>query len=177
WDLIPRNVATLVQAPRVVTAEIKPFSLAEARALLASGRGDRWEAIYTVAISFGLRQGEILGLRWADVDFENAEVRVCAQLQRNEARELVLVPLKREKSKRTVRLPGVCLEALRRHQAQQKQDRMLAGSKWKETGLVFTTRRGTAVDQRNLLKHYAGVIKASGIRRLRFHDLRHTAAS
>ena len=54
---------------------------------------------------------------------------------------------------------------------------MLAGSKWKESGLVFTTRRGTAVDQRNLLKHYAGVIKASGIRRLRFHDLRHTAAS
>jgi integrase len=156
---------------------IQPFSLAEAVALLAAVKGDRWEAIYTVAIACGLRQGEILGLRWADVDLENGDLHVRYQLQRDETRELTLVPLKTDKSRRTVRLPAVCIEALRRHQARPIQDRLLAGSRWQETGLVFTTSLGTAVDQRNLLKHYAVVVKAAGIRRLRFHDLRHTAAS
>lgn len=177
WDLIPRNVATLVQSPRVHPTEIKPFSVTEAHALLVAVKGDRWEAVYTVAIACGLRQGEILGLRWIDVDLENTEMQVRYQLQRNEARELTLVPLKTEKSRRTVRLPSVCIEALRRHHACQEQERLLAGSKWEDSGLVFTTRSGTAVDQRNLLKHYAIVVKTAGVRRLRFHDLRHTAAS
>ena len=177
WDLLPRNVATLVSTPRVQRAEIKPYDVQEARRLLQAAAGDRWEAIYTVAIACGLREGEVLGLTWEDVDLENTRIHVRRQLQRLADRKLALVELKTEDSRRIVDLPAVCISALATHAERQQSERDLAGSRWVETGLVFTTRIGTGIDQRNLLKHYAKLMQTAGLRRIRFHDLRHTAAS
>lgn len=177
WDLLPRNVASLVKSPKIQRKEIKPYSVEEARTLLCTVEGDRLEAVYTVAIACGLRQGEVLGLRWEDIDFERKLLYVRNQLQRLEDRKLHLVPLKTDESRRTVSLPGVCASALAAHRQQQEQERAMAGRRWTDTGLVFTSTIGTGIDQRNLLKNYSGVIHAAGLRRIRFHDLRHTAAS
>jgi integrase len=175
WDMVSRNVATLVASPSVTRRDVSPYNGQEARTLLSVLSGDRLEAVYTVALAVGLRQGEILGVRWADVDFEAGELHVRTQLQRIDGK-LQLVEPKRD-SRRTVPLPAVLITTLQAHRERQEVEKALAGSRWVDTGLVFTTRVGAGIDQRTLLKHYDGVIRLSGLRRIRFHDLRHTCAS
>jgi integrase len=177
WDLVPRNIATLVQPPVVPKHAVNPYTAAEAKAFLLAVQGHRLEAIYTVAVACGLRQGETLGLQWSDIDLECGQMNVRTQLQRDESRKLSLSKLKTDSSIRRIELPEVCVTALRMRREQQVQERQLAGTRWVQTGLVFTTRVGTGIDQRNLLRHYYTVAKAVGLRRIRYHDLRHTAAS
>jgi integrase len=177
WDEVHRNVAKLVQAPKVPQFPVNPYTPAEAKAFLQALLGDRWEAMYTVAVACGLRQGETLGLRWADIDLISGAMHVRVQLQRAESRKLILVDLKTEASRRDIELPQVCIDSLKAHQARQARERALAGSRWTETGLVFTTSVGTGIDQRNLLRHFEATRKTATLRRIRYHDLRHTAAS
>ena len=82
WDLVPRNVVVLAQPPRVTRAEISPLTPEQARDFLEAMRGDRLAAVHSVAVALGLRQGEILGLAWADVDLEAGTLRVAHALQR-----------------------------------------------------------------------------------------------
>ena len=88
-----------------------------------------------------------------------------------------MVDVKKEKSRRRVRIPAVLRSALARHLIIQDDERAAAGSGWHPSGLIFTTTVGTPIDQRNLLRHYARVLERAQLRRIRFHDLRHTAAS
>ncbi|MER3450249.1 MAG: site-specific integrase, partial [Chloroflexota bacterium] len=103
WGLVARNVARLVDAPKVVRPEVKPLAPEDVRRLLDAARGDSLEALYVVAIAVGLRQGELLGLRWQDVDLERGLLSVRVQLTEP----------KSSRSKRTVQLPAVALKALR----------------------------------------------------------------
>jgi len=176
WDLIPRNVVTLVDPPKVQRPEIQPWAPEEARRFLAEVKGDRLEAIYSVAISCGLRQGEALGLQWQHVDLDNGVIQVREQLQRIDGK-LRLADLKTDKSRRAITLPAVTLSALHTHRARQERERQFAGARWQDTGLVFTTTVGTGIDQRNLLRHFYAAIQRAGVRRVRWHDLRHCAAS
>ncbi len=176
WGLVARNVATLVDAPSVVRAEIQPFTPDEARMLLNTVKGNPLEALYSVALAVGLRQGEALGLDWSDLDLDGRTLRVRTSLQVISG-EFVFQEPKTKKSRRTITLPECAVSALRLHRARQIQDRLKAGKRWQEHGLVFTTSIGTPIHPRNLVRHYHRVLREANLPKKRFHDLRHTCAS
>jgi integrase len=178
WGMVSRNVARLAEPPRVPRREVRPLSPDQARRLLDTIRGDRFEALYLVALGVGLRQGEILGLAWSDLDFEGATVTVRHALQRVDGR-LEFVEPKSVTSRRVVALPSFVLDALRIHRTRQLEDRLLAGSRWHDDarGLVFTTTVGTPMDGIAVTRRYQAVLAAAGLPRQRFHDLRHACAS
>lgn len=171
-----RNVATLTDPPRVERFEINPFEPEEARAFLEAARHDDLEALYKLALSTGLRQGELLGLSWEDVDLEKAELRVNHALQRYGG-ALHLVPPKTAKSRRSVPILALAVAALRELRSRQRDERLRAGSLWHETGLVFTTRRGTPIEPRNATRSFKRLLARAGLRPMRFHDLRHSCAT
>ncbi len=110
WGMVSRNAAALVDGPRVERYEIQPFSSDEARRFLAALKGDRLEALYSVALTMGLRQGEALGLRWQDIDLEMGYLRVTKQLQRIDG-QFVLVEPKTSRSRRSLVMPPKIVEA------------------------------------------------------------------
>jgi len=175
--IVVRNVATLVDPPREVqNHEPHVFTPEQARRFLDTVKGHRLEALFSVALSLGLREGEVLGLRWQDIDLNTGSLSVRRQLQRIDGK-LQLVEPKTEKSRRTVTLPQVAVSAHRAHQVRQQQERQVAGDKWIASGMVFTTTIGTMLDARNLLKAFYGIMRNSDLPQLRFHDLRHSAAT
>jgi integrase len=176
WGMVPRNVATLVDPPRVAKHEIRPLTPEQARALLGVARTHRLGALFTVALALGLRQGEALGLRWDAVDFKAGALHVRAGLQWI-GKEWRLVEPKSERSRRVLALPRVAMVALRAHRVQQRKERLQAGPEWTETGLVFATRRGGPLDPINLTRSFKKLLKHAGVPEVRFHDLRHTAAT
>jgi integrase len=120
WHLIPRNPADDVKAPTPAAKEMHPLSAEEARGLLDAARGDKFEALYVLAVHTGMRRGELLGLKWDDVDLENASVRVRRTLTRIEnGRRLALGPPKNKQSRHTVRLTERAVEFLRSHLERQ----------------------------------------------------------
>jgi integrase len=176
WNLVIRNAASLVEPPRREKTQVRAFTPEEARRFLEAIRGHRLEAIFSLCLSVGLRQGEALGLRWEDLDFETRTLTIRYQLQRINGK-LTLVEPKTEKSRRSISLPQIAVSALSAHQELQRQERELAGSRWIDTGMVFTTSTGTMLDKRCLLRAFYGIVRASGLKPFRFHDLRHSAAT
>ncbi len=176
WGMVARNVATLVDPPRVERPEVQPLSPDQARAFLAAVQGTRLEALYSVALAVGLRRGEALGLRWTDVDLDTGTLKVRTSLQRVDGR-LQLVEPKTARSRRTIALPQSAIIALRHHRVRQLQERLLAGQRWHDTGMVFTTTIGTPLDPRNVYRHFQRALAEAGLPRKRFHDLRHTCAT
>ena len=154
-----------------------PLTVEEARALLTALRGARSEARWVVGLSLGLRQGEVLGLWWEDVDFDQGVLRVRRQLLRPAAKgaPLAVGPVKSARSKRTLALPAPLAKLLREHRARQATDR-LAGGVWADERLIFTTS-GTPVDHRNDAREFKALCERAGIPPYRVHDLRHTAAT
>lgn len=112
WGLVSRNVAELVDGPRVEHDEVKPLARPDAAKLLTAARGDRLEALYSVALALGLRQGEALGLQWDDVDVDAGVIKVRRQLLRTTGK-LVLSELKTKKSRRDIKLPPSIAAAMR----------------------------------------------------------------
>jgi len=174
--LVQRNAAALAESPRVERKEMKSFTPEQARAFQLGIATDPERALYLVALDSGLRQGEILGMRWQDVDIESGVVRVSHALQRVEGK-LVLVELKTKKSKRTVKLGVIAAKALREHRATQVVEQLRLGSKWIEYGLVFVGAHGTPLDNTALTKRFQKLLASIGLPRMRFHDLRHSSAS
>lgn len=177
-DELPRNVARNVELGMGTKREIEPLTAQEGRQLLAAARGNRLWAAYELAVRIGLRRGELLGLRWQDVDLHAGVLTVRQALQRVGG-ELVIVAPKTQRSARRVALPDECVRALRAQRAQQLADKRAAGQNWKGTGqgLVFTTKNGTPIEPRNLNRSFEALCARAGVRRVRFHDLRHTCAS
>jgi integrase len=176
WDLIPRNPASKAKPPAPAKNELRVFDLAQAKQFLDLVANHRQHALFSVALCLGPRQGEVLGLQWANVDLENGTLKIDGALKRIEGK-LVKGKTKRDVSNRTIALPAVTMGALRRHRVNQEQERQWAGSRWKETGYVFTTRIGTPIERRNLLRDWYKIMNGSGLPQIRFHDLRHSAAT
>lgn len=180
WDLVSRNVAALTDPPKTETFQPKPLAPAEVSQLLEHFAGDREEALYVVAVMLGLRQGEILGLIWDDVDFGKGTLQVRRQLQWSvdKPRRALLVEPKTERSKRQLPLPSDVLEVLRRHRTRQLEERLLAGPQWHaEFDLVFRTSTGAPLDASALTRRFRTALSEAGLERRRFHDLRHTTGS
>lgn len=171
-----RNVATLVDAPRTSTFAITPLDLLQARKLLDAVAGHRLEALYRVALSLGMRRGEVCGLRWRDVDFAQATVAVNGSLQRFGGKLHWTAP-KTASSVRTLALPPVLLDVLRRHRAYQEEERDDAED-WEETGYIFVSIRGTPLEPQNVVRHFKAALRKAGLpETVRFHDLRHSCAT
>ena len=175
--LIPRNSAAVVDPPSVTKPQMKTFSAEQARTFLDVIAGDRLEALFSTAIALAYRQGEALGLQWPDVDLENqnSTLTVRQSIQRIDGK-LTITPTKKDKV-HTVNLPAVTRSVLVAHRAKQDEERRIAGSRWQETGFVFTTTIGTPVDARSVIRRFHLILKTSGLPRIRFHDLRHSAAT
>jgi integrase len=176
WDMVSRNVARLVDPPRIERKTINPLTPEEARKFLAAIRGHRLEALFSVALALGLRQGEALGLRWEDVDFRGGTLRVSHQLQRVSGR-LTLVPPKTDRSRRTLVMPSMIVDGLREHERRQITEKLWAGSKWQESDLVFANRSGGPTQARRVIEQFHKALVGAGIRHVRFHDLRHSCAT
>jgi integrase len=174
--LVPRNAAD-VKAPRPVPKEMRPLSEAEARMLLEAARGDRFEALYVLAITTGLRRGELLGLRWDDVDLERGMLRVGRALVREGGRHAV-GETKTRRARRQVNLTPRAVNALKVHRKRQLEEKMRLAGLYEVRSLIFTTQRGTSVNPERLVKRsFKPLLKRAGLQEIRFHDLRHTCAT
>jgi integrase len=178
WQLTPWNPVAAVDAPSVASVEVHPYDVNEARLLLAAASGDRFHARWLIAIALGLRQSEALGLAWRDVDLDQRVVFIRQTLQYRPGDGFHLVPPKTARSRRIVPLPDAVVESLKLRRERQEADRLAVGADfWEDWGLVFTTGFGTPLSPRNDYRGFRRLANAAGLRRVRLHDLRHTAAS
>ena len=171
------NVADNVDPPRIPKREFRALLAEEAARLLDASRGDRFHALYVLALGCGLRQAELLGLRWRDVDLAGAVLAVRQQVYRL-AREWVYSEPKTAKGRRSVSLPASAVAALREHRQRQNEERLEYGPSWEDSGLVFPNHRGRPMAKENLLRRsFWPLVERAGVPRIRFHDLRHTCAT
>ncbi len=177
WDLVTRNVAGLVTPPRLERREMSTLSPEQARSLLDAADGDRLEALYTLAVTTGMRQGEILALRWREVDLDGGSLQVKATLQRNHEGFVFAEP-KTAHSRRQVALAGAVVRGLHRHRVRQAEERLQIGTAWEDNDLVFANEVGRPIEATNLRnRSFWPLLKRAALPRIRFHDLRHTAAT
>ena len=170
-EMITRNVATLVEPPRSKSRELGPWTLDETLTFLTSARKDPLYAAFVLAIAMGLRRGEIVGLRWSDIDLEERVLYVRHQVQRR--RGVLYDDDPKNRRRRTVPLPAMCIAPLRWHRMRQTA----IHGELKPTGYVFATRTGRPVEPRNLYRSFVRVAKAAGLRSVRLHDARHGCAT
>ena len=140
-ELTTRNVAMLVHTPTVLSRVGRALSVPETQRLLQAAAGDRLEAVFVLAVHLGLRQAELLGLRWADVDLAAGRLEVVHSLQRVDGRLTLVVP-KTSASRRTLPLPAPVIAALIEHRARQAGERHAVAEGWVDSGMVFTTAVG-----------------------------------
>lgn len=176
WNLLVRNPAGLAKLPRRVRRKPQVFNSSQARQFMRLIQGHRLEALFLVTLCTGMREAEVLGLGLDDLDLDGQRLRIRGSLQRVDGK-LELVSTKTEESQRSVLLPTLVVAALRAHLARREQERAIAGDDWEESGRVFVTRRGTYLDARNMLRDYYKLRDGSELPAIRFHDLRHSAAS
>jgi len=178
WGVVVRNVADLVTAPRRSTPEMHALTPEEANRLLEAASGERLEALYVLAVTCGLRLGEIQALRWHDVDLDGARVRVTTTYQGTVDGKPVFAEPKTARSRREVHLSALAVAALRRHRRAQLEERMRAANLWQDYDLVFASERGRPLDGNNFRSRaFARLLEKAGLAPMRFHSLRHTAAT
>jgi len=176
--LVARNAASKAQAPRAERKEMRYFTPDQARSFLRAIAGDPLEAFYALAINTGMRRGELLALHWADVHLDEGYAEVKFTLQDEKGGVFSFAPPKTEKSLRRVPLNQTAARALREHRTRQLQQRLAAGTIWREQDLVFCTVLGGPLRGNHILqRHFEPLCKRLGLPRIRLHDLRHTAAT
>jgi integrase len=177
--LIPRNVAQAVKSPKPVAKEICVLDANEVRRFLEAARGERLEALYILAVSTGVREGECLGLKWSDVNFDTGKLSVRRSLSITKDGP-VFTDTKRKSSRRSIKLPRTALEALRIHRKRQNEERLRVGLEWTDNGLVFPGEKGQPMKPWTL---YGGsfkrILKRAGLpQNVTFHEAtRHTCAT
>jgi integrase len=160
----------------MVRKPAKPLDANQAQRLIEHTREDRLGPLFAVAIYTGLRQGELLGLRWPDLDLEAGALAVRQAVQKVDGAWQFVEP-KSERSRRTLPLPPQAVAALREQKARVREARAVAGSRWVEWGLVFPSTLGTPLDASNVTHRLQAALLDAGLPRQRFHDLRHCCAT
>lgn len=177
---VTRNVAELVDTPDGPVTRSRSLTVEQAKALLAAAEGDRLEALYVTGLMLGLRPGELTGLPWDAVDLDAAVLRVVQTLkrQRGEHGQVLLIgEPKTPRSRRSLDMPAMVVEALRAHRTRQLAERLAAGERWHDRGLVFTTTTGAPIDPSNLRRGFQALCRATGLGHWHPHELRHSAPS
>lgn len=174
-QLIPSNPASVVTKPRSESREMNVADAVLLNELLAACRDDDFRRLIYVAVDSGMRAGELLGLRWSDLNWARSIVQV--QRSRNSFAATGFAEPKTKASRRTIVLSATGLELLRVHRIAQNERRLLLGSAWPENDLVFARSDGSPDDVSNLSRRWVLLCKRAGVSGLRFHDLRHTSAT
>jgi integrase len=177
WNLVARNVCDRVKTPKVPKPEIQPLTMIQAQELLSVAEGHRIDALLVLAVTTGMRRGELLGLRWTDIDFQNRCLHVRRTLDYLAHYGIVVTEPKTTKGKRKIELPDFVIEKLQQHRVRQLEMKLKAGANWKEEGYVFTGLQGGVLNPRYLVKLFKNVLKEAWLPDIRFHDLRHSAAT
>lgn len=175
WGVVARNVASLVDAPRIATHEMSVLGEAQVRALAVEVKGSPHEGLIVLGYSTGMRLGEILGLRWRDLT-RDGEIQLRTTIERR-GEEIVFVEPKTKGSRRRVLLTTHAAAALRRNRTRQAELRLAAGPAWIDRDLVFANAVGGPLPESTLRVAYRAALARAGLPRIRFHDLRHTAAT
>lgn len=177
WGLLARNPADAVKKPRVERKEFTALTPEQVAQFLEAARDDRLHALFTLAVLTGLRLGELLALRWSDIDLEAGTVTVARTLEKDGPRWTFGEP-KTKSSRRTVDLPAPAVAALRQWHREQAKERLMVGEAWADPDLVFTTKIGTPLLPGNVRnRHFHEILEKAGLPKIRFHDLRHTYAT
>ncbi|WP_395292954.1 tyrosine-type recombinase/integrase [Kitasatospora hibisci] len=174
---IPRNVARSVRTGTPRPRRFNPLTAHEARTFLTSAQSHRLHALFELALRTGLRKGELLGLRWEDLDLANCTASIRRTLQRTRTSGLTTLPTKTISSERRIALPDACVASLRTHRDRQAREKQQAGAEWLEHGLVFTRPDGHPIEPATLTRHFNALLRCSRLRAIRFHDLRHSTAT
>ncbi|RBO97070.1 tyrosine-type recombinase/integrase [Nocardia puris] len=175
-ELISRNVARPVKVSDVGEHKVRAFTRVEARRFLQVAEDHRLHALWAVALSMGLRRGEALGLSWDDVDLVAGRLVVRQALHRVDG-SLKLDAVKTAGSNATLPIPRALGAVLRDHRKRQLEERFAAGSRWTESGLVFTTSLGRPIEPRNMNRMFRQLCNKAGVPAVRVHDLRHSCAT
>jgi integrase len=174
--LVPRNVTEAVKAPRQSRNEIPTLTREQVRIFLNSAKSDRLEALYLLAIHTGLRQGELLGLKWSDIDLDRGTLQVRRIL--SAAKEGPRFTTPKSNQGRSVRLTTQAVQALRDHRKRQVQERLKHAGFWKDHGLVFTTLVGTPLNRHNVFsRSFKPLLRRAELPDMPFHALRHSFAT
>jgi integrase len=177
WGLLARNVCDAVSIPRRAYYEIKPLTMEQVQLLLDAAKGDSLEALWVLALTTGMRRGEILALKWQDINFEQAMLQVRRIFTRAPGSRYIESEPKTEKSRRSIMLASVTLETLKQHRVRQLEAKLQAGSEWQEQDLVFCTSFGTPLNPNWVLERFKKLLQKAGLPDMRFHDMRHSIAT
>lgn len=177
YELIVRNPAHGATVPKKVEAEMSVLDEEQVTRFLTAEQGTRYQALFHLAIVTGMRQAELFGLKWSDLSWSKGMLYLRRQAQRVPGKGMIFSEPKTRAGRRTVKLGETTLQMLREHYQYQQEARLLAGERWKENDLIFPSSIGTPLDQRGVLREYDAVLEKAGLPKIRFHDLRHTAAS
>jgi integrase len=177
WGMIDRNPAKAVIRPKPCRKEIQTLNSHQARQFLIAAQGSRYEALYYLAITTGLRAGELLGLKWDDLDWIKGHLHVQRQVQRVPGSGLALLEPKSAAGRRVVVLGQAMITKMNEHARKQDRLRTFAVERWQEHGMIFTSQTGTCLDHRNVYREFKEILRRAGLPDIRFHDLRHTAAT
>ncbi len=176
WGYISRNVCELVTRPRVPKHDIAPLTLEQAQRFRQHLQGHRFEVLITMAVVTGMRRGELLSLRWSDIDFQRNVLQVLHTVDRFTGYGYVEGEPKSAAGVRSIRLPGFLVEMLKQHQREQMARKRRA-KRWEERDLVFPNLRGGYLHPNHLGEAFRALLEQAGLPPIRFHDLRHSAAT
>ena len=182
WNLIARNPCDLVSPPRRKRFEIRPLSMQQIHQFLAVARGHRQEALFILALATGMRRGELLALKWQDLDLEQGTLQVRRILTRIPSKlpgkGYEEAEPKTDKGRRSIALPSFAAEALKQHRLRQTEAKLKAGPVWQDHDYVFCTSIGTHLNPtRDVLDALKSLLEKAGLPDIRFHDLRHSSAT
>ena len=178
WNLMSRNVCNLIEGPRVPKKEMQVLSHEQALRFLEAAKGDPLETLYILALSTGMRQGELLGLQWKDIQFENGTLQVKRKIARITNKGFVFSEPKTTKSRRNITLTTLAIESLKQHRRHQHEQRLATGPNWEEYDLVFCNAVGRPIEVSNMTRRsFRPILAKAGLPIIRFHDLRHSCAT
>ena len=178
WGVIDRNIVSLVSTPRVPRPDMCVLTAEQAQQFLIAAQDNFLEALFVVAITTGARIGELLGISWNDVHLRTGKLHIRRALGRQTKKGLVFSEPKTERSRRTVHLTAMAIDALKKHHLKQQQLKGYGEPGWNEQNLVFCNHAGKPFDHSSLMKDYFHpLLVKAGLPSIRFHDLRHTAAT
>jgi len=175
--MLAKNVCNNVETPRKKEYEMKPLTLEQAQKLMKFVSGHELEAIIVLALTTGMRRGELVALKWQDINFIQGTLQVRRTITRDKKLKYIEAELKTKKSRRSVTLASLTIDILLRHRIHQGEVKLKAGSEWQEHDFVFTTAIGTSLNPESLLGRFKKILKRAELPNIRFHDLRHSAAT
>jgi integrase len=176
-NIVARNVSDNVSLPRIEKHETQTLTVQQAQMLFESVQGHPLEALFIMALTTGMRQGELIGLRWRDISFEHSSINIHRTVTYAAKRGFIISEPKTTASRRKIAISSFLIEVLKQHQAKQKEARTKARGHWKENDLVFCNGHGEFLHPASLVWTFRNLLTKAGLERIRFHDLRHSAAT